>query len=89
VQSVKWKVARELNQRRRTSGAVGQHQSWDRFVRHAKQFNERLLYMHLNPVHKGLVKRPEDWRWSSYNNFALEQERAASCPIEVDYVRMA
>jgi hypothetical protein len=66
-----------------------QHQSWDRFVRHAREFNERLLYMHPNPVRKGLVKRPEDWRWSSYNNFALEQERAASCPIEVDYVRMA
>jgi hypothetical protein len=24
--------------------------------------------MHLNPLRKGLVKRPEEWPWSSYNN---------------------
>jgi hypothetical protein len=58
---------------------------WDRFVRHAKEFNARLVYMHLNPVRKGLVKRPEDWRWSSYNNFALEKESVAACPLAIDY----
>jgi hypothetical protein len=41
--------------------------------------------MHLNPVRKGLVKRPEDWRWSSYNNFALEKESVAACPLAIDY----
>jgi putative transposase len=30
----------------------------------AKRF-EKLHYMHLNPVKRGLVERPEDWRWSS------------------------
>ncbi len=89
VQSVKWQAARRLNQRRGTSGAVRQHQFWDRFVRHAKEFNERLTYMHLNPVRKGLVKRPEDWRLSSYNNFALERERVSACRIQIDYVRMS
>lgn len=29
--------------------------------------------MHLNPVRSGLVKRPQDWRWSSYNNFSLDK----------------
>jgi REP element-mobilizing transposase RayT len=42
-----------------------QHQNWDRFVRHEKEFAERLNYMHLNPVKKGLAKRQEDWRRSS------------------------
>ena len=88
VQSVKWQAARKLNQRRGTTGAVWQHQFWDRFVRHAREFNERLTYLHLNPVRKGLVKRPEDWRWSSYNNFALEKQRVAACPLQIDYVRM-
>lgn len=32
---------------------------------HAREFNERLEYRHMNPVKKGLVKRPEHWRWSS------------------------
>jgi hypothetical protein len=42
--------------------------------------------MHNNPVRKGLVKRPEDWKWSSYNNFALDRSRVARCPIQIDYV---
>jgi hypothetical protein len=28
--------------------------------------------MHRNPVTAGLVERPEEWRWSSCNNFALD-----------------
>ena len=88
VQSVKWQAARRLNPCRGTTGAVWQHQFWDRFVRHAKEFNDRLMYMHLNPVRKGLAKRPEDWRWSSYNNFAWEKERVAACPIQIDYVHL-
>ncbi|MGH9328185.1 MAG: REP-associated tyrosine transposase [Terriglobia bacterium] len=85
VQDIKWSSARALNELRGTSGAVWQHQFWDRFVRHAKEFNDRLMYMHLNPVRSELVAKPEDWRWSSYNNFALDQEAVVSCPIQVDY----
>jgi hypothetical protein len=77
-----------LHARRGTCGPLWQHQFWDRFVRHEKEFGERLDYMHLNPVKKGLVKRPEDWRWSSYNNFALDKATAAACPIQIDYVRL-
>jgi REP element-mobilizing transposase RayT len=77
-----------LHARRGTCGPLWQHQYWDRFVRHEKEFNERLEYMHLNPVKKGLVKRPEEWRWSSYNNFALEKATVAACPIQIDDVRL-
>jgi hypothetical protein len=42
----------------------------------------------LNPVRKGLVKRPEDGRWSSYNNFALDKVTVAACPIQIVYVRL-
>ncbi len=49
------------------------------FVREEKEFHERLQYMHLNPGKKGLVKRREDWRWSSYNNFALDKATVAAC----------
>jgi putative transposase len=27
---------------------------------------EKLQYMHRNPVKRGLVAKPEDWRWSSF-----------------------
>ncbi len=86
LHDVKKSSARKLHGRRRTEAPLWQHQFWDRFVRHAKEFNERLEYMHLNPVRKGLVTRPEEWRWSSYNNFALEAGVVAACPIQIDYV---
>ena len=34
----------------------------------AKRF-EKLDYMHSNPTRRGLVDRPEDWRWSSYRYY--------------------
>lgn len=88
IYDVKKVTARWVHGRRGTEGPLWQHQFWDRFVRHAKEFNNRLEYMHLNPVRKGLVAKPEDWRWSSYNNFALEKAAVAGCPIQVDNVRL-
>ena len=31
---------------------------------------EKLRYMHRNPVKRGLVLAPEQWRWSSYRHYA-------------------
>jgi putative transposase len=31
---------------------------------------EKLRYMHRNPVKRGLVERPEHWRWSSFRHYA-------------------
>ena len=88
IQDIKWISARSLNAARKTSGTVWQHQFWDRFVRHAQEFRERLDYMHLNPVRKGLVKKAQDWLWSSYNNFSLDKQQVKGCPIQIDYVHL-
>jgi putative transposase len=32
---------------------------------------EKLDYIHRNPVRRGLVDRPEQWRWSSYRFYEL------------------
>jgi len=88
VQDIKWISARFLNRKRQTTGTVWQHEFWDRFVRHAQEFRERLDYMHLNPVRQGLAARPGDWRWSSHNNFALDKASVAACPIQLDYVHL-
>ena len=60
IHDVKKGSGRRLHGRRGTEGLLWQHQFWDRFVRHAKEFADRLTYMHLNPVRKGLVAKPED-----------------------------
>ena len=33
------------------------------------KFVEKLRYIHRNPVRRGLVAKPEDWRWSSYRHY--------------------
>jgi putative transposase len=88
VQTVKRVSSFKLNRLRHGRGPLWQHQFWDRFVRHTQEFRERLDYMHFNPVRKGLVKDPEHWRWSSYNNFSLDKCKVAKCPIQIDYVRL-
>ena len=31
---------------------------------------EKVRYIHRNPVKRGLVKEPQDWRWSSFRHYA-------------------
>jgi putative transposase len=39
---------------------------------------EKLKYMHRNPVKRGIVDHPEDWRWSSYRFYALDERGPVS-----------
>ena len=46
---------------------------YDFNVRTEKKRVEKLRYMHRNPVERGLVAEPEDWRWSSYCFYHLDE----------------
>ena len=35
---------------------------------------EKLRYIHRNPVKRGLVQKPEDWKWSSFIHYATGTE---------------
>ena len=35
---------------------------------------EKLNYMHRNPVQRGLVAMPEDWRWSSFRHYSTGEQ---------------
>ena len=39
------------------------------------KYVEKLLYIHRNPVKRGLVASPELWRWSSYRDYGLGEAR--------------
>ena len=39
-----------------------------------KNKNEKLDYMHANPVVRGLVKHPKDWPWSSFLSTLKENQ---------------
>jgi len=59
-------------------------------LRTVREYNEKVEYIHLNPVKPGLVRRAQDWRWSSVNEYAgvsaAEQEQV--CGLRIDRVNM-
>ena len=49
------------------------------------KFVEKLRYIHRNPVERGLVRRPEDWKWSSFRHWSTGCES----PVEIESQRVA
>lgn len=37
-----------------------------------EKLKEKLDYIHMNPVRKGLISSPSDWKYSSFRNYYLE-----------------
>jgi REP element-mobilizing transposase RayT len=79
-----------VNQRRGADGELWQPRFFDRALRTIKEYNEKVEYIHLNPVRARLLSRPEDGRWSSYNEYAgmSADEQKKRCGLIVDRVRM-
>jgi hypothetical protein len=75
---------------RAADGELWQPRFFDRALRSVKEYNEKVEYIHLNPVRAGLVSRPEDWRGSSYNEYVglSAEEHNELCGLIVDRVRM-
>ena len=54
-------------------GSFWQKRYYDRNVRDAREFMVKLRYLHRNPVKRGLVKEPGDWKWSSFRHYAFRE----------------
>ena len=55
------------------TGSFWQKRYYDRNVRDAAEFDEKLEYIHRNPVKRGLIQEPTDWKWSSFRHYALRE----------------
>ena len=53
--------------------AFWQARFYDFNVWSTKKRVEKLRYMHRNPVKRGLVESPEQWHWSSYRYYLLDE----------------
>jgi len=55
-----------------------------------QKYNEKVEYIHLNPVRAGLVSQPQDWRWSSFHEYAgaSPEEQRRRCGLIIDRVRL-
>jgi len=63
MKGIKGVSARMLNQRRGTSGALWQDESFDRIIRDQREYGEKLAYMLDNPVKAGLVEDGFRYPW--------------------------
>jgi REP-associated tyrosine transposase len=69
MREFKSKTALLLNRRRRANGPLWQTRFFDFICRRVRDFSAKVEYIHQNPVSAGLVKRPEEWPWSSAGFF--------------------
>ena len=60
---------RSASRQERGEAAIWQRRFWEHSIRSEGDLNRHLDYLHYNPVKHGLVKRPEDWPWSSFHRF--------------------
>src|SRR5687768_17310610 len=61
MKSLKGVSARRINQLLGTSGTVWQEEYFDRIVRDAQEYEEKVNYMWNNPLKAGFVSDPEEW----------------------------
>jgi putative transposase len=91
---IKYSVARRVISRwreldapvlRRISREKGPPRFWqkgggfDRSVRSEAEFCREVLYIHRNPVARGLVESPEAWKWSSVRWWSGVREGEVQC----------
>jgi REP element-mobilizing transposase RayT len=63
IGSMKGASSHSINKILKRSGPVWQDESFDHVIRHAESLEKKIQYVRENPVRKGLVRRPEDYRW--------------------------
>jgi putative transposase len=69
IQALKLSVSVQSRQR-----PFWQARYYDFNVHNEAKRVEKLRYMHRNPVMRGLVEKPEQWRWSSFMHYATGVE---------------
>src|SRR6185369_1426899 len=69
LQALKLSVAVQSRER-----PFWQRRYYDFNVHSEQKRVEKLRYMHRNPVVRGLVSSPEDWKWSSFRHYAIGLE---------------
>ncbi len=49
------------------------------------EFGQKINYIHNNPVKKGLVKLPEEWKYSSYRNYYFDDNSILEFELPYSY----
>lgn len=63
LRSIKGISARDINKLLRTSGPIWQDESFDHVIRSEESLLSKADYIRMNPVRRGLVRTPEEYKW--------------------------
>ena len=63
MKAIKGASARDVNRLLGTSGPVWQEESFDHVLRSEESLQQKIGYIRQNPIRRGLVKTPEEYRW--------------------------
>lgn len=63
MKAIKGASAHAINRRRQSRGTIWQEESFDRVVRSSEGLDAKIAYILENPVRKGLVSEPREYRW--------------------------
>jgi REP element-mobilizing transposase RayT len=66
MRSLQQRVTRGVNARRRVYGSLWQGRYRSKLVSDQRYFDQLLIYIHLNPVHAGVVDDPAKYPWSGH-----------------------
>ena len=69
LEAIKVGSTLRINTGRKERGLLWQRRFFDRALRTVKEYGETVAYLYHNPVKAGLVRRAEDWPWSSAREF--------------------
>ncbi len=79
-----------INRRRRGPSELWPGRFFDHALRTVQSYVDTVEYIHLNQARCGLVRKAQDWKWSSVNEYsgmdAQEQERR--CGLTIDRLRL-
>ena len=63
LSGIKGASVHSVNKALKRSGQLWQDESFDHVIRSSESLNEKVEYVVQNPVRKGLVSRPDDYKW--------------------------
>src|ERR1700693_663428 len=89
MESIKVSSTSLLNSGSQEHGQIWQPRFFDRALRTVKEYYAKVEYIHQNPVRRGLVRKAEDWRWSSIHEYGpLPLRNEISTALRIDRVNL-
>ena len=90
MEAIKVGATQRINHGRGERGVLLQGGFFDRALRTVREYSAKVEYIPFNPVKARLVRRPEEWTWSSVHDYTgmIEAPAGAGSPIAVHRITL-